>query len=301
MNTHPRIGLDIGGTKIAGCLLGPGGTVVDMKVVPTPLESYGAFLDALTALVQAFDARAGIACTVGAGIPGRYHPSTGHVRCVNIPYLQDGKPLAADLGARLDRPVLIANDANCAALAEATDGAGAGFDSVAVVTLGTGVGSGFVLGGHLVEGRNGLAGEIGHLPLPWREEADGPLYVCACGATGCIEQSVNGAALSRLYTTMTGSFADVPDILHRVKQGEEGAKAVMDRYITVLAKALTAVIYSFDPHVIVLSGGLSNLPDMCGEVPRRWGRYTYAEPATRLLLARHGPMAGVRGAALLGR
>ena len=293
------IGLDVGGTKIAGALYADDGATLAEATVATP-DSYGTFLDACAAVARRVQGDA--ACPVGVGIAGRIDHAAGSVGgAPNMPFLA-GRSFRDDLGAKLGREIRFANDANCAALAEAVDGAGAGCDSVLGLILGTGVGSGFVCGGRLLDGPNGLTGEIGHLPLPFREAADGPVVACGCGQQGCIEKSISGGALARLYETMTGACADARMIGERALAGDAEALRVLDRYFEIVAKAMVAVLHSFDPEIIVVSGGLNALPALYDEVPKRWGRYCYASnPKTKFVPAKHGPTSGTRGAAWLWR
>lgn len=293
------IGLDIGGTKIAGALFDEGGAMLAAATVATP-DDYGAFLDACVDVVRRV--QDGPANPVGVGIAGRINHAAGSVGgSPNMRFLAD-RPFRDDLGARLGREIRLANDANCAALAEAVDGAGAGRDSVLGLILGTGVGSGFVHHGKLLDGPNGLSGEIGHLPLPFREAADGPVVACGCGQQGCIEQSISGGALARLYEAMTGAKADARSIGAQATAGDAAALRVLDRYFEVVAKAMVAALHSFDPEIIVVSGGLNALPKLYDEVPRRWGRYCYApNPKSIFVAAKHGPTSGARGAAWLWR
>ncbi len=296
------IGIDIGGTKIASAAYDAAHVELERASTPTP-DGYDELLDICGAMAERLDRKCGAAATVGVGVPGAVEPKTGRVALAsNVPYLL-GKPLRDDLQKKLGRPVALANDATCAALSEARDGVGAGYPSVFGLILGTGVGGGWILDGRPVEGAHGLAGEIGHLPLPFREACDGPLAACACGQKGCIDKSVSGPALARLYGMTAGADAvEAERIAALAGQGDAAARATLDAYFTVVAKAMVAVIHMFDPHVIVVAGGLSGLPGLYDEVPRRWGRYAACPTlATAFLPARHGPLTGLRGAAWLGR
>jgi fructokinase len=297
--TH-HIGLDIGRTKIACGGYDAAFVLQHQQVIPTP-GHYSDFLGSCVKLVQ--DAEAAMGCTgqasVGAGIMGMIRHKAGTVSAPNSIF--HDTPLRHDLSAALGRPVRLANDANCAALAEAMDGAGRGHDRVVGLILGTGVGSGLIYRGEIIDGPNGLTGEIGHLPLPFRTADDGPVHPCGCKQAGCIEVSVNGAALERLYHFMTGTTLSPPEIAAAALQNDATACAVLDRYYEVVAKAMVAVIHSFDPDITTVSGGLNSLPGLYDAVPQRWGKYCYAsQPATLLVPAQHGPMAGMRGAAMLG-
>jgi fructokinase len=294
------IGLDIGGTKIAAAIFDQNGTEIDHKIQPTP-TAYDAFLDASAAIVEVFDRRGDSAATVGIGVPGAIDHERGTIFAPNIPCIQ-GKPFRADIEARLKRRVAIGNDASCAALSEAVDGAGAGHRMVFGVIMGTGVGGGFVVDGRIIEGPNGLTGEWGHLPLPFREDSDGPAVACGCGQTGCIEKLVCGAALSRLHETLAGKRADAAQIGEAARSGDGEALRTLDRYYTVVAKAMVTLIHTFDPEIIVVSGGLNNLPGLYEEVPKRWGRYAARKDLkTKFAPAKHGATTGLRGAAWLGK
>jgi fructokinase len=284
-------GLDIGGTKIAGAVFDSNGQTVDQRLIPTP-KSYVEFIDSCSQVIEALDKACNQQALVGVGVP---------YAVANMPFLV-GKPFQKDLESALGRSIRIANDANCAALSEAFDGAGAGHESVLGLILGTGVAGGFVVHGRIVEGANGLTGEIGHLPLPYYMPEDGPIIVCGCGQKGCIEKLVAGPALARLYESRTGKHADASHIAELAKSGDIEATQTLDRYYTVLAKALVAVLHSFDPHIIVVSGGLNGLPGLYEHVPKRWGDFALAKaPKTLFVAAKHGSMSGLRGAAWLWR
>lgn len=186
------------------------------------------------------------------------------------------------------------------ALAEAICGAGNGYSSVIGLIIGTGVGCGYVLDGHLVTGCNGLAGEIGHLPLPFREDTDGHAERCACGQTGCIESFISGNGLSRLHRNLTGEVADAASIAAMETSGNPAAMETMERYYELLAKALVAIAHTFDPDIIVMGGGVGSMPGLCCQAKSRWGKYVLGgEPQTGLATAQHGRQSGALGAALL--
>ncbi|MDD3028941.1 MAG: ROK family protein [Alphaproteobacteria bacterium] len=289
------IGLDIGGTKIAGALYDDAGSELTREWRPTP-SSYEAFLDVCASVVHALEDK-GSGATLGVCAP--YVDET---TCSNIPYLA-GKNLSKDFAALFKRSVPLTNDANCAALAEALEGAGRGFRSVFGLILGTGVGGGFVLDGRLWTGLHGLAAEVGHLPLPYCDDADGPMVYCSgCGQTGCIEQHISGGSLARLYAFLTKKEADAKTIATLARQGDPDALRVLDRYYTIVAKAMTLVLHTFDPDVITVSGGLNALPGLYEAVPERWGLYSICKkPKTRFVPSSFGALAGMRGAALMGQ
>src|SRR5438874_9719303 len=281
-----RIGVDLGGTKIEAIVLAHGRETF-RKRMPTPRGDYEATLAAVAALAR--DAGPG---TVGVGIPGALSLVSGRVKNANSTWLI-GRPLKEDLRRALERPVRVANDANCFALSEAIDGAGKGARAVFGVILGTGVGGGIVIDGKALVGCNAIAGEWGHNPLPLPGPMDLPLPACYCGRAGCIETYLSGAALEREHAALTGQIRNAKDI------------ALMDtdalgRYAERLARALAGVINVLDPDVIVLGGGLSNIERLYTDVPRLWQRYVFSDHvATRLVRHLHGDSSGVRGAAWL--
>ncbi|MFY9289003.1 MAG: ROK family protein [Alphaproteobacteria bacterium] len=295
------IGLDIGGTKIAGAVFDQDNRELGQIVLPTP-DSYSALVTTCEAIVGQLENKVGRAQSIGAGVPGSVDQKTGTILFTgNTPYLT-GKPLRVDLEKILKRTVHIANDADCAALSEAIDGAGAGFNSVFGIIMGTGVGGGFVVGDKLIQGANGLLGEFGQLPLPFREPSDGPVIDCVCGQKGCIDKTISGSGLARLYHSMTTKESDAMHIAEMAKKNDAEAVRVLDQFYTTVAKAMITVIHTYDPGAIVVSGGLSQLPGMFEHVPKRWGQYTIAKnPQTKFFAAKHGAMSGLRGAAWLGR
>ncbi len=295
------IGLDIGGTKIAGAVFDSSGHEVAQIILPTP-DNYSAFVTICGEIVSQLEKKSGRHASVGVGVPGAVDHATGIVPFTgNTPCLS-GKPLQKDLEKILARPVRLANDADCAALSEAVDGAGAGYRTVFGIIMGTGVGGGFVVDGRIVEGANGLLGEFGQLPLPFREASDGPVIECVCGQRGCIDKTISGSGLARLCEAMTGHKLEAAQIAEKARQGDADAKRVLDQFYTTVAKAMVTVIHTFDPEMIVVSGGLSQLPDMYTEVPKRWGRYAVCKnPKTKFVAAKHGAMSGLRGAAWAGK
>ncbi|MBL27725.1 MAG: fructokinase [Rhodospirillaceae bacterium] len=294
-----RIGVDLGGTKIEVAAIDEAGTVVDRVRRPTPRDDYDGTIEAIAALVDTVETRLGRRCTVGVAMPGALSPATGRIKNANSTWLI-GRPFDADLARRLDRPVRLQNDANCLALSEAVDGAAAGAGVVFAVILGTGVGGGLVVGERLIEGRNAIAGEWGHNPLPWpaAEELPGP--TCYCGLKGCIETFLSGPALARDHLSATGRSWQVPAILDAAAAGDDAAEAALRRYENRLARAFASVINILDPDVIVLGGGLSNLGRLYDHIPALWSNWAFSDRVdTRLVQARHGDSSGVRGAARL--
>lgn len=299
----PRLGIDLGGTKIEGLLLGAQGETLWRERIATPQGDYRATLQAIAALVARAEAQAGVAgASVGLATPGS-ETASGLMRNANSTCL-NGRPLGSDLEALLRRPVRIANDANCLALSEATDGAGAGAAVVFAVILGTGVGGAIVAHGRLLAGANGLAGEWGHNPLPWPDAGDAAGADCYCGKRGCIETWLSGAGLARDHALHGGETLDAQQIAQRAAAGDARCAASIARYASRLARALAAVINVVDPDVIVLGGGLSRIEALYAEVPRQWPRHVFSAGATqplrtRLVASMHGDASGVRGAAWL--
>ncbi len=295
------IGIDLGGTKISALVVTEDGREVARRRLATP-TGYPETLAALAMVVGDLEGAVGrCGLAVGLGLPGVIDPVAGMVRAVNLPWLA-GRSFATDLAAKLGRPVSMANDANCFALAEALEGAGVGAEIVFGVVLGTGVGAGIVVDGRCLTGAHGIAGEWGHTPLPWRETEDGPPLPCPCGRTGCLETMLGGVGLLGIYRRLGGAANSVVDIVQSAQQNNQKAEAALHLYFSALARALGSVINLLDPDVVVLGGGLSNLPGIIGSILQLWrGWALVAEPRTRLVCARYGADGGVRGAAWLAR
>ncbi len=295
----PCIGIDLGGTKIEGIVLGSDSALLARERIPTPQGDYAATLDAICTLVHRLEQATGAACSVGIGMPGAQSPASGLVRNSNSVCL-NGRPVAADLEARMGRTLRFANDADCFALSEASDGAAAGARCVFGVIVGTGTGGGIVVDGRLLSGPNAIAGEWGHNPLPWPQADELPGPACYCGKYGCIETWLSGPGLAHDHATVAGEERDAREIAALAEQGDVRALATLARYTDRMARALASVINILDPDIIVLGGGLSNLGRLYQDVPRRWDRYVFADRVdTRLLPARHGDSSGARGAARL--
>ena len=294
-----RLGVDMGGTKIEGIALSPDGNVLARRRVPTPRGDYGGTLDAIALLVSGLEGEAGSSGPVGVGIPGTISPATGLVKNANSTWLI-GRPFEKDLAARLERPVRLANDANCFALSEASDGAGAGAPVVFGVIVGTGTGGGIVVHGHLVTGPNAVTGEWGHNPMPWPEPDEWPGPPCYCGRHGCIESFLSGPGLARDHESYTGERLSSEAIVERAARSDAAAEATLQRYEERMARALSSVINLLDPDVIVLGGGLSKLDRLYAHVPPLLGRWVFTDRVdTKLLPPAHGDASGVRGAAWL--
>jgi fructokinase len=294
-----RIGVDLGGTKIELAALDGDGKILLRRRIATPGSDYEAIIRAITALVESAEAALGRRGTVGIGMPGALSPATGLVKNANSTCLI-GKPFDRDVISALGRPVRFANDANCFALSEAVDGAGAEAAVVFGTILGTGVGGGIVVEGHVVTGVNAIAGEWGHSPLPWPGDEERPGPRCYCGKHGCIESFLSGPALALDHRAVTGQALEAAAIAAAAAAGDGDAEATLARYEDRLARALATVINLLDPEVIVLGGGLSGIARLYDNVPQRWGAYVFSDQvATRLAPPRHGDSSGVRGAAWL--
>jgi fructokinase len=294
-----RLGIDLGGTKIEIAALDDDGTEVLRRRVATPAGSYAGIVEALVGLVLAAEAELGTRATVGIGTPGSVSPATGRIKNSNTTCLID-RPLRQDLERALAREVRLGNDANCFALSEATDGAAAGADVVFGVILGTGVGGGVVVGGRALTGRNAIAGEWGHNPLPWPRAAELPGPACYCGKHGCIETFLSGPGLARDHAGHGGTEATAAEIAAAAAAGDALARAALERYADRLARGLATVIDLLDPDVIVLGGGVSNVAWLYQAVPARWGAWVLSDRVdTALRPAAHGDSSGVRGAAWL--
>lgn len=297
-----RIGIDLGGSKIEGIVLDEDGRERVRLRRPTPAGDYPQTVAAIAALIGRLERRVGAPVAhIGVGIPGAISAATGLVKNANSTWII-GRPLDRDLAAAVGRPVRVANDANCFAVSEAADGAGAGQAVVFGVILGTGVGGGIVVRGRVLVGANAIAGEWGHNPLPWADEAERPGHPCYCGRQGCIETFLSGPALARDYRAASGGTASSAEIAARAEAGEAEADAALERYEQRLARALASVINVLDPEIIVLGGGLSNVARLYRTVPRLWQQWVFSDRVdTPLVANRHGDASGVRGAAWLWR
>ncbi len=292
-------GIDLGGTKIEGVLLDGAGRVLERRRLATPAGDYAGTLDAVAQLHQALEEAAGRALPLGIGTPGSPSPADGRLRNANSTCL-NGRPLLADLEARLERPVRMANDADCFTLSEAVDSAGAGHGVVFGVILGTGVGGGIAVNGRLLGGPNRITGEWGHNPLPRRNDDERPGPPCYCGRHGCIETFLSGPGMSLDHQQATGEYLPAHAIVARALAGDPQAEATLARYEERLARALATVINLLDPEVIVLGGGLSQIERLYERVPELWRRHVFSDVVnTRLAPPRHGDSSGVRGAAWL--
>ena len=297
-----RIGIDLGGTKISGIALGEDGKIKADVRLATPRGDYDATVGTVAALVANLESRAGVAqgtATVGIGMPGALSLNTGLVKNANSTWL-NGKPFDRDMAAALARPVRLENDANCLAVSEATDGAGAGKHVVFAVILGTGCGGGIAIDGRPVTGRNAIAGEWGHNPLPWPKTDEMPGPACYCGKRGCVESWLSGPAIAADHLAITGYRLDATAIARAAAEGNAAAQATLARHRDRLARSLAVVINILDPDIVVVGGGVSRLDGLCEPLPALLAEWCFSDGvSTPVVPALHGDDSGVRGAAWL--
>ncbi len=293
-----RIGIDLGGTKIEGLALADDGTEAVRQRVATP-KSYDGTLAAIAALVDEIERTTGERGSVGVCIPGALDAVTGHVKNANSLWL-NGHPFPGDLAEHLGRPVRATNDANAFALSEASDGAGAGAEVVFGVILGTGVGGGLVVRGEVLEGANRVAGEWGHVPLPWPRDDERPGPACYCGRSGCIETFLSGPGCAADHERRTGQALSTREIVDRAQAGNTEAQTTVDRYVDRLGRGLGQLVTVLDPDVIVLGGGMSNLPGLAEQAAQALVPWVFSDRVvTHVARNVHGDSSGVRGAAWL--
>jgi fructokinase len=294
-----RIGIDLGGTKIESIAIDDEGRPLARKRMPTPRQ-YDATLAAIAEIVRGFEKELADSGTVGIGMPGTISPATGLVKNANSIWL-NGRPLAEDASRVIGRPLRFANDANCFALSEATDGAAVKASMVFGVIIGTGTGGGIVLERRIWTGPNAIGGEWGHNPMPWPDPSEWPGPPCYCGRTGCIETFLSGPGMTRDHREATGETFEAAQIATRADAGDANALATMERYERRMARALAHIINVLDPDMIVLGGGLSNVARLYENVPKLWLDYVFSDRVvyTKLVPPAHGDASGVRGAAWL--
>ena len=294
-----RTGIDLGGTKIEAIVLDRNGAEAFRHRIIAPQGNYNDTIEAIAYLVNRADNEVSALTKLGIGIPGSLSPRTNLVRNANSTWLI-GKPLKQDLEKILKRDVLIENDANCFAISEAFDGAGSRAHTVFGVILGTGVGAGIVIGKKLHKGKNKIAGEWGHNPLPWANEGELPGKKCYCGRTGCLETFISGPAIEREFKNLHGKHLNMKNIVKESGAGNLKAEQTIRKFEDRLARALAHVINILDPDSIVLGGGLSNIDRLYSNVPKIWAEYIFSDDvSTELSKARFGDSSGVRGAAWL--
>ena len=294
------IGIDLGGTKIEIIGLDLQGKELLRRRQPTP-RSYEGVIEALAAMVAEAERDLGGTATVGIGHPGAISPATGLMKNSNSTWL-NGRPFDQDVAKRLARPVALANDANCLALSEATDGAGAGAETVFAIILGTGTGAGIAVNGRVLTGPNAIAGEWGHNPLPAPLDEERPGPDCYCGRRGCIETWLSGPGLARDHERVNGVRLGGETIVQAALAGDATAVATMSRWMDRFARSLATVINLLDPDAIVLGGGVSRIPDVCERLPELLPSYVFSDTIRNSIKrSLHGDSSGVRGAAWLGR
>lgn len=295
------MGIDLGGTKIEIALVDAVQGVIYKDRVPTPQNSYSAILDAISALVEKTVSQQKIErpSSIGLGIPGCLDPATQLVRGSNT-VVMNGKPLQADLQQRLGLQIHLQNDANCLAVSEAVDGAAKGCSVVFAVIIGTGCGGGIAIDGKAWTGKNAIAGEWGHNPLPWPSAAEIQIAPCWCGQVGCQETWISGTAFALDHARHTGEKIKAEHIIEKMRSGDLDSQQSFARYVNRLARALASVMNVLDPDAIVLGGGMSNVDEIYQALPSEIIRHTFTKPiATPVLKAMHGDSSGVRGAAWL--
>jgi fructokinase len=296
--TAVRIGIDFGGTKIEAVALGAGDSPLSVLRVPTP-GSYDAALAAVRDLVAGTEAEVGPAASVGIGAPGAVAPDTGIMRNANATYL-NGRRFAQDLETALGRPVRLDNDANCLALSEAFDGAAAGARTVFAIIIGTGCGGGLVVDGRIVRGASALAGEWGHMPLPWASADEHPGSRCWCGRHGCLETWISGTGLRRDHHARTGLALDGQAIVARARDGDAVARSCLSDFGDRLARGMAVVADIVDPDCFVLGGGMSNVPEVLDGLAERVRARSFSQSwRGRAVRSAWGDASGVRGAARL--
>ncbi|MCK2053521.1 ROK family protein [Methylobacterium sp. 37f] len=294
-----RIGIDLGGTKIAGIALDERGATRAEQRVATPRDDYAGTLGAIADLVASLERAAGCAGTVGIGMPGAVSPRTGLVKNANSVWL-NGQPFAGDLERVLCRPVRVENDANCLAVSEAVDGAGAGLGTVWALILGTGVGSGIAIAGRALSGRGRIAGEWGHNPLPAPRDDERPGPACYCGRHGCLETWVSGPGLAADHARRTGTPIGGEAVIAALRAGDPAADATIARYLDRLGRGIAQGINLIDPDIVVIGGGLSRVPEILAGLPERVAPHVFSDAFdTPIVASRHGDASGVRGAAWL--
>ena len=297
------MGIDLGGTKIEIALVDAIHGVVYKDRVPTPQHSYNAILDAISVLVDKTVSQQKIKrpASIGIGIPGCLDPASQLVRGSNT-VVMNGKPLQVDLQQRLGLQIHLQNDANCLAVSEAVDGAAKGCSVVFAVIIGTGCGGGIAINGKAWTGKNAVAGEWGHNPLPWPSADEIQVAPCWCGQVGCQETWISGTAFALDHARHTGERIKAEQIIAKMRAGDLAAQESFGRYVNRLARALASVMNVLDPDAIVLGGGMSNVDEIYQALPSEIIRYTFTKPiATPVLKAMHGDSSGVRGAAWLSK
>ncbi|MDY0136166.1 MAG: ROK family protein [Thiomicrospira sp.] len=293
-----RFGIDLGGTKIEIVALDEANQICLRERVATPRNDYCATVSAIVGLVNEAEKKLGVFARVGVGIPGAVSSKTGRIKNANSTWLI-GEDLQSDLARALARPVRLANDANCFALSEAAQGAAMGARTVFGVIIGTGCGGGLVVDGQILNGVNAIAGEWGHNPLPWQKAGEYQ-QACYCGQSNCVETFLSGPGMAKRFAYSSGRVLSAHELVLAMRAGDDQAIAFMQRYYDWLAQGLASVINLFDPDVIVLGGGLSQVEELYTQVPKRWQQWVFSdEVVTQLKPPKFGDSSGVIGAAWL--
>ena len=299
MKNKIRIGIDLGGTKTEAIALSESGETLYRERVPTVPNDYQATLATIAHLIKQVEQALQAKGSIGIGTPGAISPKTGLLKNSNSTWL-NGRPIQTDIEAFLQRPVRLANDANCFTLSESVDGSAKDGEVVFGVIVGTGTGGGIVVNKHILTGPNAIAGEWGHNPIPWPHADDLPGPACYCGRRGCIETFLSGPGLSREFFNVTGIQYTAQEISKRAEAGDLDCNAALKRYEARMARALAHVINILDPDIIVLGGGISNIQRLYSNVPKLWEEYVFSDSvATRFVPPQYGDSSGVRGAAWL--
>lgn len=293
-----RVGVDFGGTKIEAAAVDAEGRFQARVRAPNPRQ-YDEALGVVRDLVAEAERQAGAGGSLGLAMPGSLSPRTGLVRNANSTWL-NGRPFRQDLERVLGRPVRCANDGNCLALSEAVDGAGAGANVVFAMILGTGCGGGLTVGRRLIEGKNAIAGECGHNPLPWPNADELPAPICWCGQPGCLELYISGTGLEHDYERRASEHLSAEAVVAAARAGDGVAEAALDAYVDRLGRALASIVNLIDPDVIVLGGGLSNVGELYERLPSVIAPRLFSDVfETPIRPPAHGDSSGVRGAAWL--
>lgn len=294
-----RIGIDLGGTKIEGILMQPDGNIANRLRLATPQDDYAGTLQTIADIVTQLESAHSKPLRVGICTPGALSPQTGLLKNSNSVCL-NGMPFLDDLQKTLQREVQMANDANCLALSESVDGAGAGAAVVFAVIIGTGIGGGIVVNGKVLNGCNAISGEWGHNPLPWRRDDELPGPVCYCGRHGCNETFLSGAWLEKHFFETSGKRMLATEIEQAAANGDAQAEKMIATYEDRLARGLASVVNFLDPDVVVLGGGMSNMLRLYDNLPKLMHPWVFGgDFTTPIRRAKHGDSSGVRGAAWL--
>lgn len=293
------IGIDWGGTKIEGVALSPEGLELAKLRVDTPRHDYPGCLAAVGQVIGRLEAETGQRGSIGIGIPGSLEPVSRLGKGASSTWLL-GQPVESDLESYLGREIRVANDADCLAASEAVDGAGAGYNVVFAVILGSGAGAGIAVGGRAHHGPNNSGGEWGHNPLPFPAASELPGAPCYCGKYGCMETWVSGRAFEADYTRHTQRELKARDIMEKVRAGDRLAGLIWQRYVDRVARGLSVVVNTLDPDILVMGGGMSNVPELYKDLPPLLARYVFSTVFhTPIVKSVHGDASGVRGAAWL--